>query len=157
MDREEIGSHQTSACGTFVKTMKEMGCEGSIIQTFDTATIHTANKEIDISLADDFCTIDYKKFYRLLLKQSDVKFIKAGVIRAKNSTVFTTKGDFRSRVIVDCTGWQATLADSLNKKYFNLLLKAQNQLIRMPNWKINFLSVSRNRCCVENSANSPFG
>lgn len=117
IDRFEIGSHQISACGTLTKIMKKINCEKAIIQTFDTIAIHTENKEIDIPVVDRFCTIDYEKFCKLLFQQNKAKFLKATAKEIKDSTVITDKGEFQADIIVDCTGWEATLANSLRKNY----------------------------------------
>lgn len=119
IDRKEIGAHQTSACGTTVKMTKDVGCETSILRTFDTLTLHTKNKETDIPLPEQFCTIDYKKFCRTLAKQNTAYFITTNVNGVKNSTVITSEGDFRADIIVDCTGWPAVLASSLKRNYVN--------------------------------------
>ena len=119
IDREDIGSHIISACGTLVKTMKKIKCEKAIIQTFDTATIHTKNKEIDIHLPEKFCTIDFNKFCKLFNKQNNAEFLKADIRKTDGKIVYTSKGNFKSDIIVDCTGWRAILASSLNKEYFD--------------------------------------
>src|SRR3989338_365086 len=119
IERDDIGSDVRSACGTLVKTMEKINCEKSIVQTFDTAAVHTKNKEIDISLPEQFCTIDYKKFCKLLFKQSNADFIKAEAKRTDGKIVYTNKGDFKGEIIVDCTGWQAALASSLKRNYVN--------------------------------------
>lgn len=119
IDRKEVGTHQTSACGTTVKMVKELGCEKSVLNTFDTSTLHIKDKEVDIPLPEHFCTIDYKKFCKKLLKQSTVEFLKANVERVKNSSVITSEGNFKSSIIVDCTGWQAVLASSSKRNYVN--------------------------------------
>lgn len=117
IDKNEIGAHQISACGTTVKMVKEVGCEKSILKTFDVIALHIQNKEIDIPLPEPFCTIDYKKFCELLDKQNTAKFLKANVKGVKNSTVATTEGSFKGKIIIDCTGWEAVLASSLRKNY----------------------------------------
>jgi len=119
IDRENIGSHQRSACGTTVKMVKDVGCSPSIIQTFDTVALHTKNREIDIPLPEQYCTINYRKFCELLAKQNKAKFLMANVKGVKNKTIVTDKGSFKSDIIVDCTGWQAVLASSLKKSYVN--------------------------------------
>ncbi len=119
IDRENIGANQRSACGTTVKMVKEVGCGKSILKTFDVAALHTRNKETDIPLPEPFCTIDYEKFCKSLAKQNNVEFLKANVRGLKNSTVITSEGNFKSGIIVDCTGWQAVLASSLEKGYVN--------------------------------------
>lgn len=117
IDRFEIGGHQISACGTLVKTMKEINCEKAIIQKLYTATIHTENRAIDIPLSEPFCTIDYKKLCTLLYKQGEAKFLQATIKGIKDKTVITNKGNFSADIIVDCSGWQAILARSLKKGF----------------------------------------
>jgi flavin-dependent dehydrogenase len=119
IDRNEIGTHQASACGTTVKAVKEAGCEKSILKTFDIATLHVENKETDIHLPEQFCTIDYKKFCKLLARQNTAEFLKANVKGVKNSTVVTSEGNFKLGIAVDCTGRQAVLASSQKKNYVN--------------------------------------
>lgn len=119
IDRKEIGANQTSACGTTVKMVKSVGCEKSILSVFDVVAVHTGDREIDLSLPKTFCTVDYKRFCRLLASQGRAEFFKAEVIGTKNSTIMTDKGNFKAGIIVDCTGWQATLASSLVKGYVN--------------------------------------
>jgi len=40
IDRKDIGTRQTSACATFTSVLEELGCRNSIIQEFDTITLH---------------------------------------------------------------------------------------------------------------------
>ncbi len=117
IDRKDIGSHQTSACGTLVKTMEEIGCENSILQEFDTAAFHVGGREIDIPLYDRYCTIDYKKFCRTLFRQSSADFVKASASGAKGGKIITDRGNFKARIIVDCSGWPAVLAKSVDENY----------------------------------------
>ena len=117
IDREDIGSHVRSACGTTVNILKKVNCEESILQVFDVTTLHTKNKEIDIPLPEKFCTIDFEKFCRLLNKQNNAKFLRADVEKTVGMVVFTSEGNFEADIIVDCTGWQAVLASSLDKNY----------------------------------------
>ncbi|MFQ5836107.1 MAG: NAD(P)/FAD-dependent oxidoreductase, partial [bacterium] len=119
IDRNDIGAHQTSACGTTVKMVKDIGCEKSILRTFDVATLHTENKGIDIPLPEPFCTIGYQKFCTLLAQQSTAKFLKVDVRGIKNGKVNTSKDNFEADILVDCTGWRAVLASSLKGNYVN--------------------------------------
>ncbi len=119
IDRKEIGTGVTSACGTTVKTIKKINCEGSILQTFNIAALHTENKEIDIPLPEKFCTIDYEKFCKLFNKQNNAEFLITNVKKTDGKIVYTGKGDFTADIIVDCTGWSAVLASSLKKDYLN--------------------------------------
>ncbi len=117
IDRHEIGSFQSSACGTSVKMVKDVGCEESILKTFDALTVHTKNTVTDISIPLQFCTIDYKKFCKKLAAQNNADFLKATIRGIKDSAVVTSGGDFNADIIVDCTGWDAVLAASVEKGY----------------------------------------
>lgn len=117
IDRKDVGSHQTSACGTPVKTMEGVGCENSILQEFDTAAIHVGDKEIDIPLSDRYCTIDYRRFCETLFRQSSADFVKASASGVRDGKIITDRGDFRAKIIVDCSGWPAVLAKSMDESY----------------------------------------
>lgn len=117
IDSKDIGSHQTSACGTLVKTMEAVGCENSIIQTFDKVAIHIEDNEIDIPVSDKFCTIDYKEFCRTLFKQGSANFVKAHASGLREGKIITDNGDFTAKIIVDCSGWSAVLAKSVDINY----------------------------------------
>ncbi len=151
IDRKEIGTNQQSACGTTVNIVKDVGCEKSILKTFDTATLHTINKEIDIPLPEKFCTIDYEKFCRILSKQNRAEFIKANVEGIKNSKVITSEGSFKADIIVDCTGWQAVLASSLKKNYTNKNMVSFGIETEIP-YKDNKLRFFMNPDIIENGA-----
>lgn len=117
IDRKEIGSLQTSACGAFLKTMKENGLEESILQTFDTLVLHIP-EEKRIKLIEPLCTFDYKQFCQTLAQRIDsIQKIKAVVRGALGNRVITSNGEYEAKCIVDCTGWKAILASSLRKGY----------------------------------------
>ena len=87
IDRKEIGTGVTSACGTLVKLVRDVNCEKSILQTFKTVAVHTKNKEIDFKLTEKYCTIDYKKFCEILKQQNNAKFLKANVTKVDDVKV----------------------------------------------------------------------
>ncbi len=117
IDRKKIGTNVTSACGTTTQLMKKIKCEKSILQRFNKAAIHIKDEEIDIPILEEYCTIDYSKFCRLFNKQNNAEFLIANAEKTDGKKVFTDKGIFSSDIIVDCTGWSATLASSLKKNY----------------------------------------
>ncbi len=119
IDREDIGVNNRSACGTLVRTMKEVGCKEAIIQEFSMAAIHIKNTRIDISLPEKFCTIDFEKFCELMNSKNDAIFMKAAVTGTDGRVVYTSKGNFKGNILVDCTGWRAVLASSLDEDYFD--------------------------------------
>ncbi|MBI5035838.1 NAD(P)/FAD-dependent oxidoreductase [Candidatus Micrarchaeota archaeon] len=118
IDRKEIGSHQASACGTLVKTMEAVGCENSILQTFDEVALHVGDAEITIPVPDRFCTIDYEKFCKTFFKRSSASFVKANALGVKNNEIITAdKGNFKAKILVDCSGWSAVLAKAIDRDY----------------------------------------
>lgn len=151
IDRKDIGSHQISACGTTVKMIKDVKCKKSILKTFDIITLHTKNKEIDIPVPEQFCTIDYKKFCKRLAKQNTAEFIKADVKGVKNSIVITNKGNFKADIIVDCTGRQAVLASSFKKNYVNKKMLSFGIETEIP-YKDNKFRFFVNSDIIENGA-----
>lgn len=118
IDRHEIGSHQASACGTTVKMVKDVGCEKSILQTFDTMALHVKEKETDFYMPR-YCTINYEKFCKILAEKGSAEFLLADAKGVSGSKVITSKGAFTADIIVDCTGWPAALASSVKKEYVN--------------------------------------
>ncbi len=117
IDRKDIGTNVTSACGTSVQIMKRINCEKSILQTFDKFTIRIKDREIEIPISEKYCTIDYSKFCKLLNKQNNAEFLLTNAKKTYGKGVFTDKGVFNADIIVDCTGWPAVLASSLKKNY----------------------------------------
>ncbi len=119
IDKFDIGTHNISACGTMVKTMRKINCEDSIVQEFNKLVIHVDHHKIQVSLPEPFCTIDFEHFCELLNQQNQATFVKASVKSVEGDTVFTDCGEFSANVIVDATGWEAVLASSANKDYVN--------------------------------------
>lgn len=124
IDRADIGMHQTSSCGTRVGIVEALGCKKSILQEFDTIAIHVKQKEFEINVPIEYCTVDYAEFCRSLNKRNDAEFIKAQVKGVSNGRVITNKGMFVGKVTVDCTGWQAVLASSVDKSYVDRTMLA---------------------------------
>jgi flavin-dependent dehydrogenase len=116
IDRKEIGSGQTSACGTFLKTLKNIGCEKSVLQKFSKACVHCPD-EIEIDLIETMCTFDYSLFCKTLERKIKPEFLLSAIKGVKGNSVVTDKGCFKSKCIVDCTGWPAVMASSLRKDF----------------------------------------
>jgi flavin-dependent dehydrogenase len=110
LDQFPLGTHQTSACGTFVRTLRELGCEDSILRTFDHLVLHMP-RPIRIPLIDPLCTFDYKRLCERLFAQSRAKFVRATVRGLEGREVLTDDGGFTGRCLVDATGWRAVLAN----------------------------------------------
>lgn len=68
LNKKEIGTEQTSACGTFYNVIEELNCKDSILQTFDRLVFNCPAKE-EVKLIEPLCTIDYEKFCQTMSKR----------------------------------------------------------------------------------------
>lgn len=116
IDRGRIGEGQTSACGTFLRTLKGFGCEDSVLQVFTRAVFHLPG-EYEVPLVEPLCTIDYKRFCESLMEEVEAEVLRARVRGMRNGAVVTDAGEYRGRCVVDCTGWRAVLASSVKRDY----------------------------------------
>ncbi|VVB54522.1 Uncharacterised protein [uncultured archaeon] len=116
LDRKEIGTRQTSACATFTSVLEDSGCKSSILQEFDTLTLHIPDEK-KVELIEPISTFDYEKFCKIIGQRLKVKTLKASVKGVAGDVVFTDSGNFSSQCILDCTGWRAVLASSLRQDY----------------------------------------
>lgn len=116
IDRKEIGTRQTSACATFTSVLEGLGCTNSIFQEFDTLVLHIP-EEREVELVEPISTFDYEKCCKTIAHRIKAKIIRAEVKGVTGQTVITCPGNFDSQCILDCTGWRAALASSLNKDY----------------------------------------
>jgi flavin-dependent dehydrogenase len=121
MDTYDIGTFQISACAAPYDTIEGIGCEDSVLQISDTFSFHVDKKIIDIHLEKPYCTFNFAKFCDILNSKNDADFLKAKIVGIKKGenlfTVYTSEGDFSSRVIVDATGWRASVAEKLRPGY----------------------------------------
>ncbi|MFZ3063078.1 MAG: NAD(P)/FAD-dependent oxidoreductase [Actinomycetota bacterium] len=117
IDRKKIGSGTTSACGAPLDLLTKLDCGDSIIQVFDEGVIHTARTTWVFPLKPAYCTFDYEKFCQLMLEKIESDILIAPVKGLEGNSVVTDKGKFESDIIVDCTGWKAALASSINPKF----------------------------------------
>lgn len=118
LDRCEVGSHQTSACGTPLWVPQALGVEESVLQVHRRVVIHAPSQTVIFDVTDvPYCTFDYGKFCRGLLDQCRVRFLRTSVSGLVNGTVETTEGRFSAGCIVDCSGWQRVLENSVNDRW----------------------------------------
>ena len=110
IDRNEVGSVQTSACGTPLWVPQALGVSASILQVHDRLNIRTPRRTISYDLsAVPFCTFDYRVFCEGLLAQTSARFLQAGVTGFAEGAVTTTEGRFTAPVVVDCSGWRGAV------------------------------------------------
>jgi flavin-dependent dehydrogenase len=110
IDRHEVGSHQTSACGTPLRVPETLGVMDSVLQVHRRVVVHAPSRTVTFDVTDTpYCTFDYGKFCRGLLDQCRVRFLRATVTGLAESVVETTEGRFAAPCVVDCSGWQGIL------------------------------------------------
>jgi len=113
LDRNEVGSVQTSACGTPLWVPEALGVSASVLQVHDRLVIRTPTRTVRYDLsAVPFCTFDYRAFCEGLLAQCRVRFLRTSVTGIQDGAVVTGAGRFTARVIVDCSGWRRALVGS---------------------------------------------
>jgi digeranylgeranylglycerophospholipid reductase len=120
IDRKPIGTKRTSACGTVHSFAKQIGCEESILQVFSEGAAYTPWADIFVKLAEPFCTFDYYKFCNALKESGNFDFLIANARGVEKSKVITSKGSFKGKAIVDCSGWQAVLASSIDRSFVDM-------------------------------------
>jgi flavin-dependent dehydrogenase len=112
LDRNEVGSVQTSACGTPLWVPESLGVSESVLQVHDRLTVRTPVSSVTYDLSEvPFCTFDYKAFCLGLLAQCRVRFLRASVTGIEEGAVVTSEGRFRAPIIVDGSGWRGTLVN----------------------------------------------
>ncbi len=112
LDRHEVGSVQTSACGTPLWVPRALGVESSVLQVHERLVLRTPSRTISYDLRDiPFCTFDYRAFTQGLLAQSPVTFLQTAVTGLEGGTVTTASGRFTAPVVVDASGWRGVLVN----------------------------------------------
>lgn len=112
LDRHEVGTVQTSACGTPLWVPERLGVPESVLQVHDRLVIRGPGRTIVYELTGlPFCTFDFGTFCRGLLAQSRVRFLRASVTGWSPGGVETTEGRFLAPVLVDASGWRGELVN----------------------------------------------
>jgi digeranylgeranylglycerophospholipid reductase len=110
LDRNEVGTVQTSACGTPLWVPETLGVSESVLQVHDRLVIRTPTRTVRYDLSSvPFCTFDYRTFCQGLLAQCRVRFLRTSVSGIQEGTVVTAEGRFTAPVIVDCSGWRRAI------------------------------------------------
>ena len=110
LDRYEVGTHQTSACGTPLWVAEDLGVKQSVIQVHPRAVLHTPTHTVTYDASDSpFCTFDYRRFCRGLLEQCRVRFLRTAVRGFREGGVETDEGRFEAPCVIDASGWQRAL------------------------------------------------
>ena len=119
IDKDPIGEGVTSACGAPVATVRAMGAEASIKQIHDHLVIHTERARAEWPLPEPFCTFDYKALCEIAFARIGAEFLHATVLGRAGTIVRTSSGEIQGRLLIDATGWRATLAGGPASPYVN--------------------------------------
>lgn len=110
VEPHEIGSVQTSACGTLLAVLEATGSLDCLRQVHDSILLHLPRRTIEYPLPYPFCTFDYRTLCQRLLLQSDAEVLQASILGHEGHIVFTTRGAYDAEILIDATGWRAALA-----------------------------------------------
>ena len=113
IEKGEVGEGQTSACATTLDVVQKLGLEEAIEEIQDEGVLHTRRHTVRFPLPYRFCTFDYRTFCRLLLDRFDGDLVSAAATGVEGGAVVTDQGSVEGRLLVDATGWRATLACSV--------------------------------------------
>lgn len=136
VDPVPVGEGQTSACGAPVSVLEALGALGSIQQRHDALILHLPGREVTWPLPEPFCTFDYRRCCLDALAGAAAGVIRASVRGHRGPIVMTSVGEIAGRILVDCTGWRAALADADRRDprthYFGLEAEVASGLDRQP-------------------------
>lgn len=112
LDRYEVGSHQTSACGTPLWVPERLGVKESVIQVHERVVIHTPTRTVIYDASESpYCTFDYRRFCLGLLEQVRARFLRTAVRGFHNGDVETDAGRFTAPCLIDASGWHRVLVE----------------------------------------------
>lgn len=114
IDKNQTGSHQTSACGTALPVLQYWGLQDAVLQIHDRLVLLTKQRVFEFLTSFLWCTFDYEQLCDQLFHRAGAEFIQAYMKGYRDGYVGTNQGRFRARCIVDASGWRAILASSLS-------------------------------------------
>jgi flavin-dependent dehydrogenase len=116
VEPHEIGTVQTSACGTLLAVLEATGTMESLLQVHDKLVLHFSHRIVEYPLPYSFCTFDYRTFCQRLHEQGDAEILQASVLGHHGHTVLTTRGAFTASILIDASGWRAALASNAQRQ-----------------------------------------
>ncbi|HEU5317574.1 MAG TPA: NAD(P)/FAD-dependent oxidoreductase [Chloroflexota bacterium] len=125
VDHQPAGAGQTSACGTTVSALQDVGALDTIQQVHRDLVLHLAPERGDpqtlrYRLPEPFCTFDYGALCRLLADRARGRGVEIRVARvtgSRDGRLLTDSGEIEARCVVDATGWRAAIASALRPGY----------------------------------------
>ena len=120
IDKSAIGTFQISACAAPYDILEQIGCVDSVLQICDVFSFHVNKKRIDLHFKRPYCPFDFARFCKQLYSKSNAEFLRAQALKVEKKdlfTIYTSKGNFSSKILVDATGWRASIAEQLKPGY----------------------------------------
>ena len=113
VEKGQVGDGQTSACATTLDLIHKLGLEASIEEIHEHAVMHTRTGTVRFRLPYRFASFDYRRFCELLMERFDGELVNEAALGVEDGAVVTATRRVEGRVLVDATGWRATLASSV--------------------------------------------
>jgi len=110
LDRQPLGEGQTSACAAPLVTLERMGAVDAILKVHEHLIIHTPDGVAVWPSGAPFATFDYRSFCAVVASRLDAEVKIAEAVGVRGQAVLTRDGVFTAPLIVDATGWRASLA-----------------------------------------------
>ncbi len=117
VDKDPLGSGQTSACGAPLSTVRAMGADTAVLQIHRELVLHTPTTQTVWSLPEPFCTFDYPHFCEAAFSRTTAEFRRSAVLGRSGRTIRTAHGALTGRLLVDATGWRAMLVGGPSAPY----------------------------------------
>ncbi len=112
VDPVPVGDGQTSACAAPASVIEALGARDAIQQRHDALVLHLPGRVVRWPLPEPFCTFDYRRCCVDALAGTDAGVVRASVLDRRDAIVVTSSGEIEGRILVDCTGWRAALAEA---------------------------------------------
>lgn len=118
IERNKIGAHQTSACGTLLGVPERLGLLDTVLQVHHRLLFHTASRTMAFDVSEaPFCTFEFGAFCRGMASAIEAEILRAKVLGVEGEEVVTEAGRFSAPILIDASGWRAVLASSLQSDF----------------------------------------
>lgn len=133
VDRLPVGAGETSACGTLLRVLERLEATEALEQVHHEIVLHLPGDRVRrIPTRYPFATLDYATLCRELFARTDAQFLQASVRGIADGWVETSKGTFKAPVVIDASGWKATLGTSLRPDLVPEQARSLGLELRMP-------------------------
>ncbi|MFZ0215923.1 MAG: FAD-binding protein, partial [Candidatus Dormiibacterota bacterium] len=111
LDKDPVGEHQTSACGTPLAVLERLQATAALEQVHEELVFHLPGGRVRrYRPAYAYATFDYRAFCRILAARTDAEIVQARVLGREAGRVRTSLGDFEATILIDASGWRSVLA-----------------------------------------------